>query len=204
MNWTYVFKILGLGFIGLGFFLAFFAYNLIKKQPNPPYILIICFMAFSIILCVFYLSSQMLDQNKLNKEIDSYRSYIIATITGQIDKPKNGQSLQKTFECSGHINNYKEGSGLHIWLAVEVDNLMWPKERQLEVKPDGKWSAQVYQDSPPTTKTDFSLSLIAVTDDANNHIKDWLERGKKEGNYKGMRMEGLFRLYRTENLHLNI
>jgi hypothetical protein len=34
----------------------------------------------------------------------------------------------------------------HLWLVVEVNNGVWPKEGELHVLADGSWESTVYED----------------------------------------------------------
>lgn len=210
-----VVKILGYGVIGLGFLLAFFAFRLLSKtqsQPNPNRSVlrsIYFYMVFSIVLCGIGFASQVFDQRRSQEQCEKELNELKATfgvfvksrerlskLSGKIEEPKRGHTVRNTFDCNGTLAGFKEGEGVHIWLAVEINGLIWPKERQLQVGQDGKWSDKVYEDG---SGSKFSLILIAADEDAHDKIKEWLARGK----YEGMNtIEGIVRLDRIDNLQL--
>jgi hypothetical protein len=90
---------------------------------------------------------------------------------------------------------------MHLWLAVEVNGFLWPKEAEWNVGPDGRWTATVYQDSATSS---FSLDLLVADEDANGKIGAWIERGKREGGrFEKMDwFEGTVRLDRIDGLRL--
>jgi hypothetical protein len=218
MTGSDVVKILGLGVIGLGFLLALLAYRLLSKiqsQPNPKRSVlrsIYFFMGFSIVLCGIGFASQVFDQRRSEeqKELDELKAKFnvfvksreqLPKISGKIKMPMGGDTVPNTFDCAGTLAGFKEGEGVHIWLAVEVDGFIWPKERQLQVGDDGKWSTRVYENG---SGSKFSLILIAADEVAHAKIEEWLARGKSNGDkYESMNtIEGSVRLDRIDNLRL--
>ena len=214
-----VVRILGLGVMGFGFLLAFLAYRLLGKiqlRPNPNSSVvrsIYFFMGFSIVLCGIGLASQLFDQrrsleqsekerNELQKKYDALRQgrEDLALVSGKIEVPVRGHTVPNRFDCAGTLEGYKSGGGVHIWLAVEINGFIWPKERQLRVGKDGRWSAIVFEDGGGT---EFSLILLAADEVAHAKIEEWLALGKSRGKYERMNMiEGSFRLDRVEKLRL--
>jgi hypothetical protein len=218
-----VVKILGLGVIGLGFLLALLAYRLLSKiqsQPNPNRSVlrsIYFFMGFSIVLCGIGFTSQVFDQRRSQeqseKELNELRAKIdlfvksrarLSKVKGKIEVPERGHTVGNTFVCAGKVAeegvHIWQGAGIHIWLAVEVNGSIWPRERPLQVGQDGKWSTEVYEDG---LVSKFSLILIAADEVAHVKIEEWLDRGKREGKYEGMNnIEGMVRLNRVDNLRL--
>lgn len=235
-----VVKILGLGVMGLGFLLAFFAYRLLAKiqsQPNPSQAALrstYFFMAFSIALCVIGFASQLFDQRlslkqseaklrDLQTELEESRKeseaklrelrvklddFIksreqLSLVSGNISSPADGSVLRSTFDggivrstfdCSGTAEGFAQG--VHLWLAVELNGLMWPRDRHLRVSSDGQWSAKVFQDGKASK---FSLVLIAADEVAHAKIVDWLQRGQRDGKYGELKtVEGIVRLDRKD------
>jgi hypothetical protein len=122
----------------------------------------------------------------------------LSLVSGKIDLPIHGQTVLRTFDCAGRVAGLN-GDGVYIWLAVEVEGLMWPKERNLKVGKDGTWSAKVFEDGSAPT---FSLILIAADEVAHGKIEKWLalSKGGASG-FEGMKpSEGIVRLDRIDGL----
>jgi hypothetical protein len=212
-----VVSILKLGGIGLCFLLVFLCYLLLKKQqtqppegrPSPS--TIYAFMTFAGILFVISLVSQFFDQGKIPlvehekqiKDLKDHYEEIIAIsqnmniISGKIARPKDGLTLEKKkIDCAGRVVRFHKESGLHLWLAVEVNGYIWPKEPELDVGPDGEWAAFVFQDGP---EMPFSLDLLVV--DENTHLKfmTWIHNRKFD---KMDWPAGALRLDRIDGLRL--
>jgi hypothetical protein len=101
-------------------------------------------------------------------------------LTATIDEPKKEQAVtRRTFVCKGHATGI--GPNTHLWLAVEVSNRVWPKERELHVLADGSWESTVYEDGA-TDK--FSLAIYDANEEGEKFINDWIEAGKRTGEYK--------------------
>ncbi|MFZ0818238.1 MAG: hypothetical protein WAM78_22110 [Candidatus Sulfotelmatobacter sp.] len=120
-------------------------------------------------------------------------------LNGSIDAPKAGQTVsRRTFECSGKVSGV--GTDMHLWLAVEVNNHIWPKEREIHMLADGSWKTVVYEDGA-TDK--FSLSLLSANAEAEKQINQWIEAGKKTGQYTDLvGIPGTERLDRIDGLRL--
>jgi hypothetical protein len=211
-----VMKILGLGVIGLGFLLALLAYRLLGKiqlQPNPNRSVlrsIYFFMGFSIVLCGIGFASQVFEQRRSQEQseeklkkctvlVDSRE--LLSKVSGKIEEPIHGSPLSNTFQSAGTLVGFKEDEGVHIWLAVEVNGKIWPKEKELQVDMNGKWSTNVYEDG---SGSKFSLILIAADEVAHTKILAWLDSGKRDGSrYETMyAIEGIVRLDRIDDLRL--
>jgi hypothetical protein len=203
-----VVKYLNYGVIGLGAFFAVVAAILLKGEPKntrPIY----GFMIFSIILCLIGFASQYLDFRKqCEKELTATKQHyedilharlLLHKVSGKITTPEDGKAVAKTFHCTGSVAGLKEG--MHLWLAVEVNGLIWPREPELEGGQGGKWTATVYEDG---ARSAFSLTLLVADEPAHTRIGEWITRGKNErGNYKQMDwFEGTMRLDRIDDLRL--
>jgi hypothetical protein len=118
-------------------------------------------------------------------------------LTATIDEPKKEQVVsRRTFICKGHATGV--GSDAHLWLIVEVNNRVWPKERELHVLADGSWESIVYEDGA-TDK--FSLAIYAANAQAEKFINDWIETGKRTGEYKEIvGIPGAERIARVDDL----
>src|ERR1700693_5286770 len=77
-----------------------------------------------------------------------------------IDDPKPGQTVtRRTFPCNGRATGV--GPQTHLWLAVEANNHIWPKEREIKELADGTWATTVYEDGA-TDK--FSISILSANE----------------------------------------
>lgn len=120
----------------------------------------------------------------------------IDLVNGDIIEPKPNQTVKKTIVCSGWVEGMS--AGCHLWLAVEANGFIWPKEREIFVKKDGSWKEKVYEEG--TTET-FSLSLFVANNAANKRIRTWLDKGDQTGNYSEMRrVKGTRRLSIVDGL----
>jgi hypothetical protein len=88
---------------------------------------------------------------------------------------------------------------LHLWLAVEIDDCLWPKEGEVSVQDDGSWSKTIFEEG----KVDeFSLSLWAVNATGERYVRDWFKEGDRVGNYRELRRtSGMQRLAKVNGLH---
>lgn len=215
-----VVKILSAGVMGFGFLLAFLAYRLLEKIQDHPVpdqsvlTSVYYFMGFSILLCVIGLASTLLDQRRSQKQCENeltdlkgkFDAFInsrerLTKVGGKIVSPSRGTTVPNTFDCTGTITGFNEGEGVHVWVAVEVNGLIWPKERQLKLGKDGSWSIRVFEDG---SGSKFSLVLIAADEAANARIEEWFARGRSAGGkFDSMSMvDGMNRLDRVDNLQL--
>jgi len=122
-----------------------------------------------------------------------------SVVTGSITEPKPGQIVsRRTFVCKGKANGL--GPQTHLWLAVEGNNHVWPKEREVHVSADGTWENMVYEDGA-TDK--FSVSLLSASPEAEKQINQWIEDGKKTGQYKELSgIPGTERISRIDGVRL--
>jgi hypothetical protein len=110
------------------------------------------------------------------------KSSSIDTVNGEIFEPQRNQVVEKTFPCSVWVENL--GAACHLWLAVEINGQIWPKERELHLDEDGTWRGIVREEGGPEV---FSLCLFAAGDKANQQIEAWRDRGIDTGDYQAFR-----------------
>ena len=103
-------------------------------------------------------------------------------VQGSIDEPSPNQEVGTVIRCSGTIE--AAGPGCHVWLAVEIDGFIWPKEREIRAGDDGRWSYEIVEQGPPAT---FAIALLAAGEKANKRIRAWLDRGNSTGDYVRLR-----------------
>jgi hypothetical protein len=90
--------------------------------------------------------------------------------------------------------------GLSLWLAVEVGDLVWPKESKVAPDQDNKWSATVFEDGATET---FAIALFVADSKVDKRIGKWLEAGRSTGNYSELKgIPGARRIARVDGLRL--
>jgi hypothetical protein len=134
---------------------------------------------------------------------DSYnflrKSAPIDLVKGYISEPKPNERVEKTIISSGRVEGMSKGC--HLWLAVEANGFIWPKEREIFVEQDGSWKEYISEEGSSET---FSLSLYVANNAANKHIRSWMDRGDETGNYPELRrVRGTRRLSRVDGLYRN-
>lgn len=89
---------------------------------------------------------------------------------GSIQTPVEGSRVGREFTVAGRLSNIPAGD--HIWLAVQVGNLLYPKEPGIE--PTGeRFSEQIVEGgSPPGGR--FSLLLLRVDEEGQASVESWL------------------------------
>jgi hypothetical protein len=116
-------------------------------------------------------------------------------IKGKIRLPISEQAVGGRFLCSGSASGLQEGA--HLWLAVEIDGRIWPKESEVHVEEDGSWSKTVFEQG---TAGKFSLSLLAANAEGNEYIRAWLRLCDQTGSYPELRAPELIPLARINGL----
>ncbi len=119
-------------------------------------------------------------------------------VKGGIDKPIQNQVVARTCRCSGWAREV--GPGIYLWLAVEVNGLIWPKEGEIHLDRNKRWETTIFEDG---ATDQFSLSLLAANEDAHNQILDWFQTGFGTGAYAELRrIAGTRRIDRVDGLRL--
>jgi hypothetical protein len=117
-------------------------------------------------------------------------------VEGNIEQPNPNQVVGDTFLCSGHSSGLE--SGLYLWLVVEIDGRLWPKEGEISVRDDGSWSKTIFEEG---AADEFSLSLWAVNARGDGHVRDWFKECDRTGNYRELRRaSGMQRLAKVSGL----
>ena len=116
-----------------------------------------------------------------------------------IDAPSPNQLVVRTIPCNGSATGIQPD--LHLWLAVEANGFIWPKEGEVYVDTEDRWSATIFEDG---TAKEFSVALLVANAEANNVIRAWLEKGRLKGEYALIkRISGTELLARADGLRLN-
>jgi hypothetical protein len=117
-------------------------------------------------------------------------------VRGDIKRPVPNEEIGDTFVASGSAKGLQQG--LHLWLAIEIEGRIWPKEGVLQVEDDGSWTATVFEEG---TAEYVSLSLFAANDDGHEYLRSWLRSSDQTGDYTELRRTpGMRRLWRVDGL----
>lgn len=120
-------------------------------------------------------------------------------VRGKIDEPAAGETVGRTIECSGWAREL--APGLHLWLATEVNGVIWPKGSEVHVDGNGRWSKTIFEDG---ALTEFSVSLYVANEDAHKAIADWLYTGQQTDKYERLsKVFGTERIDRVDGLRLS-
>ncbi len=125
--------------------------------------------------------------------------FSVDSVKGDITSPAASQSVPRAFRASGSVSDV--GADVHLWLAVEVNGLIWPKEGQIFADESGSWTATIFEDGATDL---FSVSLLAADRRAHKKIEAWLNSGKRSGMYKELdSLPGTRRVARVDGLRLS-
>jgi hypothetical protein len=98
------------------------------------------------------------------------------------EAPIAGQTIENEFAAVVRLNNVPKED--HIWVAVEIDNLLWFKQPEIN-KSDHKVVINLVENNL-SQKGHFSLSLVKVSSTGQRVITDWILKGKSTGKYPGI------------------
>lgn len=91
---------------------------------------------------------------------------------GRIASPTTSQRVARAFTADGTLAGIPRDK--HVWLAVQIGNLVFPKEPEIPAA-DQHFAQQVVEaGSPPDGR--FSLVLLMVDADGQRTIQEWLRR----------------------------
>jgi hypothetical protein len=123
----------------------------------------------------------------------------VDAVTAEITSPVASQSVPRAFRAAGSAS--RVGVNVHLWLAVEANGLIWPKEGQIIPDDSGSWTATVFEDGATDL---FSLSLLVADRRAHRNIEAWLDSGKRSGMYAELTsLRGTRRVARVDDLRLS-
>jgi hypothetical protein len=117
-------------------------------------------------------------------------------VAARIDRPQPNEAVGRTIRCSGVVTGLQQG--LHLWLAVESGNRVWPKESRVLPDETHTWFADIFEDG---ATQQFDVSLFVADEGADRRIKEWLEAGRRTGIYSELvGLPGARRLARVDGL----
>jgi len=101
-------------------------------------------------------------------------------LKGKIESPLNKAKVERFFSVKGTI----KGQYRHLWLAVRIGDLYWPKEPKLNPN-SNRWTSTVNEGgTPPDGK--FDLVLLDVSEETNNYFNEWLTQGHQSRSFPGI------------------
>ena len=119
-------------------------------------------------------------------------------VTASFNEPQPNEAVGRTIRCSGIVTGLQPG--LNLWLAVEVGNLVWPKENKVLPDETNNWCVPIFEDG---VTEQFAVSLFVADTSADRRIKEWLEAGRRTGKYSELPgIPGARRLARIDGLRL--
>ena len=119
-------------------------------------------------------------------------------VTASFNEPQPNEAVGRTIRCAGVVTGLQPG--LNLWLAVEVGNLVWPKENKVLPDETNKWCVPIFEDG---VTEQFAVSLFVADTSADRRIKEWLEAGRRTGKYSELPgIPGARRLARIDGLRL--
>lgn len=102
-------------------------------------------------------------------------------LRGSIQSPPDNARVPRVFAVEGTVT----GKPRHLWLAVRIGDLYWPKEPQL-APTNGKWAGDVKEGgNPPNGR--FEVVLIDVPQATSAAFAEWLRQGDLTRSYPGIR-----------------
>jgi hypothetical protein len=108
------------------------------------------------------------------------RAFFSSLLAGRFLAPKSGEQVTQEFTVEGSLAAIP--SGHHVWVAVQIGDLLWPKT---EVPAQTQhWTCPIHEGGAPGES--FSLALLMVDATANDQILGWLDNGQRTGNYPGI------------------
>jgi hypothetical protein len=117
----------------------------------------------------------------------------------KIDEPLPNQIVKRTINCSGSATGIQPG--MHLWLAVEANGFIWPKEGEVVLDKENQWRATIFEDG--ATKR-FAVALLVTGPEGDKTIREWLEDGRCKGEYVEMKgIGGAERIARVDGLRLS-
>lgn len=123
---------------------------------------------------------------------------------GTIDYPTPGSMVGRTIKCSGSVSNLSRDQ--HLWLIVEVNEKLWPKEGSVQPQKDGSWVHTIFEDPPKEREGGlFSIALYVVNSEAHQRIQNWLDSGRSTHQYPPFKgISGSRRLARNDGIHVKV
>jgi hypothetical protein len=99
---------------------------------------------------------------------------------GRILAPTNRERLAQEFSVAVALSAIP--AAYHVWIAVQVGNLFWPKNPEVRTR-DQKWIRKLREVGLPRASLSLALLMVAATD--HEKILRWFRDGLRSGEYPG-------------------
>jgi uncharacterized protein YjbI with pentapeptide repeats len=120
----------------------------------------------------------------------------------EINYPTDGAEVGDKITVCGDIGPSQLNG--HLWLAVEQEDLIWPKDPEVPVTgPNSEWTVTVYEEGTPSGGK-FHLALYLVEDEGHQRIIEWLSIGNATDAFPGLRKIPTSTLLGRIRLHMNV
>ena len=106
---------------------------------------------------------------------------------GSILEPVAGAEIVNPFNVSGTAEGLRDGE--HLWLAVRVNQHLWPKVPELKVS-GTRWESQIREDGRPLGRS-FTIVVLLADRAAQETILGWHQRGDETGDFPGLQVDAL-------------
>jgi Domain of unknown function (DUF4062)/TIR domain len=103
---------------------------------------------------------------------------------GRILLPKNRARLAREFSVEVALSAIP--SAHHVWIAVQVGDLFWPKEPVVPAR-DQNWIGKLKEGGPSGKR--LSLALLMVEASGHKQTTNWRDAGAISGEYDGLRKD---------------
>ena len=123
-------------------------------------------------------------KNKKKNSLTNSDTEPLDIVEGGINSPRHNECVNRKISCAGWIN--KISAGQHLWIVIEVGELLWPKEGEVIPKKDGTWEKTVFEDGNPFNDR-FSIALYIANEKGHKQILNWFDAGRMTGSYCGLR-----------------
>ncbi|MGH3103567.1 MAG: hypothetical protein ACRDN6_05665 [Gaiellaceae bacterium] len=101
---------------------------------------------------------------------------------GEILSPERAERVIGSFEAEGTLSGIPQDH--HVWLAVQIGNLHFPKEPEIPSQ-DRHWAQEVVGAGVPAGVR-FALALLMVDAEGHRVIEAWFERGRSGEGFPGL------------------
>jgi hypothetical protein len=99
---------------------------------------------------------------------------------GEILAPRRGEQVGPEFTVEAKVSAIPPA--YHLGIAVQVGNLLWPKDLDVPAQ-DRRLKSKICEGGLPGQR--FSVALLMVDAAGHRQISKWFEDGQKTGNFPG-------------------
>ena len=171
--------------------LALIKAELESRHRRSSRYVIVATVAFVICFAIAAISISINGKSKEN--LNAYQN-----ASGTINRPTEGSVVNPNIDASGSAQN--AGNDVYLWLAIEINGKIWPKEGRVAIDRNGNWSQRVFEDGHPVQ---FGLSLWATNAEGDRELQAWLINSANNHDYREIApLSNMKRLARVQGLSL--